>query len=228
MITASTWPVIERGDRVRALGEAPDLGRVGLVVGVGLTGGAVLGAHDQAAQVVDRGDVGALGDEQRLLRLVVRIGEVDHLLARRRDRRCRGGGVELAVRRVAEDRAERRCRCTRPRARAPRRSRSSPRCRSREMFGGWPISNGGYGVSVPTESTPDPRASRRLPLVPLSPLVESSSSLPQPATTPSAERDAERQQDPKPSSSHHLLPLSLVAGRPWGTYRLRRSIAEWP
>ena len=55
MIAASTWPVVTAAIASGALGEAPDLGGVGLVLGVGLAGGPVLGADDLAGQVVDRG-----------------------------------------------------------------------------------------------------------------------------------------------------------------------------
>src|SRR6187549_286271 len=96
----------DRVDRVRSLRIGPNFAGFGVFLDEFLPGRALLDADFDAFQVLDRIDVAALLDQDRLFGEVVGIGEVDRLLPLLSDRRRRGYDFEAVVREVAEDRLE--------------------------------------------------------------------------------------------------------------------------
>src|SRR5215203_825277 len=98
---------LDRVDRIGALGELADFAGVRLVLDVRLAGCPLLHRDRYPRDVVDGLDVAADRDHEGLLGQVVRIREVNRLLALPRDRRRRGDYVELALGEIPEDRVER-------------------------------------------------------------------------------------------------------------------------
>src|SRR5215207_1064080 len=98
---------LDRVDRIGALGELADFAGVRLVLDVRLAGCPLLHRDRYPRDVVDGLDVAADRDHEGLLGQVVRIREVNRLLALPRDRRRRGDHVELALGEIPEDRVER-------------------------------------------------------------------------------------------------------------------------
>ena len=98
----------ERVERVVDLGVAAQVSRVGVLLDVVLSGGALLNTDRLTGQILDRADVAALLDQEGLFAEEPRIREVDHPFALPGDGGAGDRGVELVQGEVTEDGVERR------------------------------------------------------------------------------------------------------------------------